>query len=357
MVLSAVVDELPHAVSAFASVRDDAGTIVDFEWVYANDAAALITAFTKEDLVGHRLLEVLPDHGPSGMLDVYRQVVETGEAHINPELWYEDVWGDGQRERRCFDVRASRIDDGFVVITREVTDQMLAKERLEQLDGAKNDLIAAVAHDFRTPLTSVVAYGELLERHWADMGDAERLDMVVQIVRGGHELERRITTVLHKIQLDSGTLSIELETCNVGIEIRAAIERLTYGLQNHRVVTDITPGLEASADSSSLARVLENLLSNAAKYAPRGSTITVRARPEESGVLVSISDEGKGVDPADAERIFDPFFRTAAGKSVAKGTGVGLASARQLLEMMGGRIWIEAGEPTGSVFSFVLPRA
>jgi PAS domain S-box-containing protein len=356
MVLSAVVDELPHAVSAFASVRAD-GTIVDFEWVYANDAAAIITGFSKEDLVGHRLLEVLPDHGPSGMLDVYRRVVETGTPHVNPELWYDDVWGDGQRQRRCFDIRASRIDDGFVVITREVTDQMLATERLEQLDTAKNDLIAAVAHDFRTPLTSVIAYGELLERHWRDMGDEERLDMVTQIVRGGHELERRITTVLHKIQLDSGTLAIELETCNVGIEVRAAIERLTYGLQNHRVVTEVTPGLEASADSSSLARVLENLLSNAAKYSPRGATITVLARTQGSEVLVSVIDEGKGVDPAHAERIFDPFFRTDAGKSVAKGTGVGLASARQLLDMMGGRIWVEPGPEGGSVFSFALPRA
>jgi PAS domain-containing protein len=121
----------------FSAIRDDSGEIVDFRWEFANSAASLITGRSPDDLVGRTLMDVLPDHGPSGMLETYRQIVETGEAYVDSSLWYEDVWGDGQRSRRAFDVRATKIGDGFVVVTREVTQQ---REQEARLDRQRQDL-------------------------------------------------------------------------------------------------------------------------------------------------------------------------------------------------------------------------
>jgi len=132
----ASVEHLHEALSVFESIRDDQGSIVDFRWEFANAAASLMTGYPSQDLIGKTLMSVLPDHGPSGMFAVYRQVVETGEPYVDPSLWYEDVWGDGRRVRRAFDVRATKIGDGFVVVTREVTQQReqeleLARQRFE----------------------------------------------------------------------------------------------------------------------------------------------------------------------------------------------------------------------------------
>jgi diguanylate cyclase (GGDEF)-like protein/PAS domain S-box-containing protein len=132
----ASIEHLQEALSVFTAIRDETGAITDFRWEFANVAASSITGYAPADLEGRTLMEVLPDHGPSGMLDVYRAVVETGEPYVDPSLSYEDVWGDGRRVRRVFDVRATKLDDGFVVVTREVTEQRAQQEELARQRSA-----------------------------------------------------------------------------------------------------------------------------------------------------------------------------------------------------------------------------
>ena len=118
----ATVDGLADAVSVFEAVRDDAGRIVDFRWTYANANNAVMTGFHAEQLMGRRLLEIFPQQRPAGMVDRYRQVLESGVSSEQPAVWYEDWWEDGTPRRRAFDVRASKVGDGLVVVTRDVTD-------------------------------------------------------------------------------------------------------------------------------------------------------------------------------------------------------------------------------------------
>ncbi|HEU5002019.1 MAG TPA: diguanylate cyclase [Actinomycetota bacterium] len=117
----ASVEDLPDTLSIFAAVRDGAGEIVDFRWQYANRAAGVTFGIRPEDLAGRTLLEVLPDHGPSGIFATYRRVVDTGEPYVEPCLWYEDVWGDGVRRRLAFEMRATKLHDGVVVMARDIT--------------------------------------------------------------------------------------------------------------------------------------------------------------------------------------------------------------------------------------------
>lgn len=142
----AAMQHLPDAVSAFRAIRDDQCAIVDFAWIYANAEAALTTGHSAESLVGRTLLEVLPNHGPSGMLARYAELVDTGEPYLQPDLWYEDTWGDGLTRKRCFDVRASRAGDGFVVMSREVTREREQVLELESQRRALDDTVAQL-HD------------------------------------------------------------------------------------------------------------------------------------------------------------------------------------------------------------------
>lgn len=131
----ASVEHIHESLSVFSAIRDDGGSIVDFRWDFANTASSLVAGCSPSDLEGRTLMKVLSDHGPSGMLDIYAAVVETGEPYVEPSLWTEDVKRDGRR-RRAFDVRATKFGDGLVVVTREVTERReeeaeLARQRHE----------------------------------------------------------------------------------------------------------------------------------------------------------------------------------------------------------------------------------
>jgi diguanylate cyclase (GGDEF)-like protein len=129
-----LLEDLPDSVSVFTAIRDESGKVVDFRWEFANRAQAAIIGAAAERFVGRTLLEVLPEHGPSGLLDSYRNVVESGQPWFDPTVWYEDVWADGQQKRRAFDVRAAKHGDGFIVVARDVTEQ---REREEATNQAK----------------------------------------------------------------------------------------------------------------------------------------------------------------------------------------------------------------------------
>jgi diguanylate cyclase (GGDEF)-like protein len=136
-----LLEDFPDSVSVFTAIRDNWGNIVDFRWEFANEPQAVIVGVARERFVGRTLLEVLPQNGPSGLLDVYRNVVESGEPWFDPTVWYEDVWADEQLKRRAFDIRAAKHGDGFIVVARDVTEQ---RER-EEATKASKDAMARVS--------------------------------------------------------------------------------------------------------------------------------------------------------------------------------------------------------------------
>jgi diguanylate cyclase (GGDEF)-like protein/PAS domain S-box-containing protein len=165
----ASVENLHEALSVFTAVRDDAGDIVDFRWQFRNRAASEMTGYPTTDIVGRTLLEVLPANASNGMLTVYRSVVETGEPYVDRALWQEHVWGDGRLSRRAFDVRATRLGDGLVIVTREVTQQQeqeaaLARQRIElERSNTEVKLLNSLADMLQSCATSDEAYQVAVE--------------------------------------------------------------------------------------------------------------------------------------------------------------------------------------------------
>jgi diguanylate cyclase (GGDEF)-like protein len=128
------IENLDEALSVLTAIRDETGCIVDFRWEFRNAAAIDRTGIV--DLDGRTLMALPPDHGSNGMFAVYRNIVETGEPYIERALWQDCVWGDGRRARRAFDIRVTKLDDGIVIVSRDVTQQRdqedeLARQRVE----------------------------------------------------------------------------------------------------------------------------------------------------------------------------------------------------------------------------------
>ena len=160
-------------------------------------------------------------------------------------------------------------------------------------------------------------------------------------------------------RLESGAVQSRNETVDVGDVVGSAVQRARTVLAQHKVHLDIDAGLPmAQADPVLLEQVLFNLLDNAAKYAPAGTTIAITALRDDGHIILQLSDEGPGLPDGARERVFDKFYRVHAADSQRAGTGLGLAICRGFVEAMGGTI--AAGNRTdrsGAVFTIVLPAA
>jgi signal transduction histidine kinase len=153
-------------------------------------------------------------------------------------------------------------------------------------------------------------------------------------------------------------MNIELHDLNLLGVVIDIVRKLESTLEGRPVTIQVPNGLTVQADSTALSRILENLLTNAAKFSPAGSPILIMGEPvSEEEVIVKVVDKGRGIPKADAERIFERFYRVSTTDQVYPGTGVGLAIVKEFVEAQGGRVWVESEEGVGSTFCISLRRA
>jgi signal transduction histidine kinase len=230
-----------------------------------------------------------------------------------------------------------------------------ATARLAEMDRLKSDLVALASHELRTPLTALQGFSELLAtrafppnevRRVADImrAEAERLGRIVADFLDVARLERGLPLSLRRAPIDPAPVIADA----VDVFRRT---RTTHRLELH--VNGALPRVEADADA--LDRVLKNLISNALKYSPAGTCVRVRARPEPGAVAVDVEDEGPGVTGEELTRIFEPYYRAPSTARVERGTGLGLAVVKSLVEAHGGRVHAERAPGRGTRMTFVIP--
>ncbi len=228
-------------------------------------------------------------------------------------------------------------------------------EILRRTDELKNALLGAVSHDLRTPLASIVASAGSLRQTDVRWTDAERESFLSDIEHEARRLTRIVGNLLDLSRMESGTLHPERSWYDLAALIDDVVGRLRPLTQEHpvevRVPEDLPP---ISLDYVEIDQVLSNLIENAARHTPAGTPIAISAQVEGDEVVVEVSDDGPGV-PSDAlDRVFEPFFRGPSG-GPPRGTGLGLAVARGLVEAHGGRISVRNRPGRGAVFQFTLP--
>jgi len=233
-----------------------------------------------------------------------------------------------------------------------------ANLELREANLAKDAFLSTISHELRTPLTSVKGFAEILQAY-GDIEEASRNEFIGIIVNESNRLIRLINDLLDLSKIEAGKMDWEDEMVSVRGVIDnsvASIRSLALEKQQKVEITTASGLADVMADPDKLIQVMTNLLSNAFKFSPDGSTIWIEAKSVGSELLVSVEDQGTGIAPGDIPLVFERFSQvgdTLTGKP--KGTGLGLSICKEIVEHYGGRIWVESEYEAGSRFSFALP--
>ncbi|GLS46503.1 sensor histidine kinase [Methylobacterium brachythecii] len=249
-------------------------------------------------------------------------------------------------------------DMGALAIERvRLVEDLDRAERAAETDRLRQALLTSISHDLRTPLASVLGAATTLRDLDEALPRESKADLLATIVAESERLNRFIANLLDMTRLEAGAVAPNLAQHDVAEIVATALRRMEKILADHRVVVEMAPGLPpVSLDPVLFEQVLVNLLDNAAKYAPEGTTVTIRGSREGASLRIDLLDEGEGLPEGDAERVFEKFYRARKGDRVRAGTGLGLAIARGFIEAMGGRLTAaNRRERGGAVFSLTLP--
>lgn len=253
--------------------------------------------------------------------------------------------------------RESGFVSGFVCVLHDVTSQQ--KEESE-----RKQFVSNVSHELRTPLTSVKSYVDALsDGAWKDAEIAPRFLQVISDETD--RMIRMINDLLSLSRMDSGTVKLNLEYVNINELLNYILNRFDMIIKNetdphkkkYSIKREITKkDLWVEIDTDKFTQVIDNIMNNAIKYSPDGGVITVRLAETPRNLILSISDQGLGIPRKDIVHIFDRFFRVDKARSRKQGgTGLGLAISKEVVNLLGGQIWVESIEGKGSTFYISLP--
>ncbi len=211
-----------------------------------------------------------------------------------------------------------------------------ARARTEEL---RNALLSSISHDLRTPLAAIMASASSLQEFGDDFDVATRRDLTATIQEESERMNAFVANLLNMTKLEAGALTVQ----HTRFDIKEVIERTLRRQQlvQKRTILQATPGedLEASGDPLLFEQALGNIVENAIRYSPAGSTVRIVCERDANDAVVRVTDEGPGVAPSDMARIFDKFYRSPSVSGKA-GTGLGLSIARGFMEAMGGDVTV-----------------
>jgi len=225
----------------------------------------------------------------------------------------------------------------------------------ERVDRSRADLVSTVAHELRSPLTSVKGFTATLLARWDRFGDEQKKVMLETVNADADRVTRLLTDLLDVSRIDAGRLEMRKQVVDVPAAVRRAVAGRTAGGEpGERFVVQVAADLpEIWADPDKVDQIVGNLVENALRHGAGTVTVTVAADEEGDGLAVVVADEGEGIPEEIAERIFTRFWRG----SRRTGTGLGLYIVRGLVEAHGGRVEVRRAPSGGAAFHFVLPAA
>lgn len=318
-----------------------------------NMALQLLGVDHEDDLIGKSIIDVLDirhDYTVRQLINTDQEEMIIDMSNEGNDLILNAYFSPIQRE--------SGFVSGLVCVLHDVTSQQ--KEERE-----RKQFVSNVSHELRTPLTSVHSYVEALsDGAWQDKEIAPKFLTVIQ--NETDRMIRMINDLLSLSRMDSGTTKLNLEYVNIKELFNYILNRFDmiikknendenskkYTIERYFTSKD----LWVEIDTDKFTQVIDNIMNNAIKYSPDGGVIMTRLLETHNHVILSISDQGLGIPRKDLGRIFDRFFRVDKARSRKQGgTGLGLAISKEVVNMLGGQIWVDSVEGKGSTFYISLP--
>jgi two-component system, OmpR family, phosphate regulon sensor histidine kinase PhoR len=313
--------------------------------LFSNQSFAEILELDVPPQSGRALVEVVRQ---TELIEAVRQVL-AGEPRVEAEI----VTGTLRQHFFAATVAAVRAGDtsGAVVVLHDIT-------ALRRLERVRRDFVANVSHEFKTPLTAIQGFAETLLAGASD-DPQNRSRFLAIILEHSRRLARLTDDLLKLSKMDADRVELEIRRLSASQLIESCLETAQHRAaeKDIRISVNVAQHLpEIAGDRRLLAEVLQNLLDNATQYTMPGGQIMVGAETNDAEVIFTVSDTGIGIPQADQPRIFERFYRVDVARSrEVGGTGLGLAIARHLVEVHGGRIWVESEVGQGSQFHFSVP--
>ncbi|MBN2303356.1 MAG: PAS domain S-box protein [Anaerolineae bacterium] len=342
----------------------------DGMYVDINDGFTALTGFTAEDVFGKTSADINIWVDRTDRERLVQGLKEHGEV-VDLEAQFR--FKDGGVGIGLMSARIIRFGGEMCIlsITRNITERKrledesrnaavmraeLQKEK--EILALKEQFIATISHEFRTPLAVIKTSNDLLSQYYDRLAEDRRRELFHQIDQQIKDMIGLINDTLDFTRAQAGKTEVNRLPLDLGPFCRAIVDQFQFTNDwNHRLeYTGNPPEQPVSVDKRLLQHILTNLLSNAAKYTPDDARICFELDHTASEVIFRISDEGIGIPESDQARLFDPFYR-AANVDAIKGSGLGLAIVKQYVDMHGGRIEVESQEGRGSTFSVLLPNA
>jgi len=364
------VENMLDCFAIYRAVRNDQGQIEDFQAEYINDAACISSEIAREAHLSRGLCDLLPAHRSSGLFDEYCQVVKTGKSLAKEDLIYEDQLGQ-RRLARAYDIRVAKYEDGFVATWRDITDrkwaeaereQLLERERTarataERANRIKDEFLAILSHELRSPLNPILGWARLLQTHSFDPTVTAKA--LATIERNAKLQTQLINDLLDVARILRGKLKLDTTLVDLGCVTEAAMETVRLAaLAKQILIYPVLPNVgHVSGDATRLQQIVWNLLSNAIKFTPAHGRVDIRLEQVENHGRIIVSDTGKGIKPEFVPHLFESFRQEDASTTRSHGgLGLGLAIVRYLVEAHGGTVWAySAGEGKGATFTVELP--
>jgi signal transduction histidine kinase len=229
---------------------------------------------------------------------------------------------------------------------------------LEAASRHKSEFLASMSHELRTPLNAIIGFTQVLQEEMFGSVNEKQSEYLDDIHSSGTYLLSLINDVLDLSKVESGQVELDVQPFSVRDALERGVVMVRERASEDGVDVELKAGPDVDViegDERRIKQVIFNLLSNAVKFTPAGGEVDVSAARVNGEVRISVADNGPGIAPEDQERIFEHFQQTEAGVEQREGTGLGLALSKRLVELHGGRIWLESELGKGSTFVFTLP--
>jgi PAS domain S-box-containing protein len=326
-----------------------------------NRGAEVIFGYSKGEAIGESLALLLPPERVHQLEEIRMKVQFSGALR--------DVEVQGKRKDGVMlhlSLSVSPIKDptdkivGFLRVAKDISDKKRFERRLKELDRMKSDFVSNVSHELRTPLTAIKGSVDNMLDGITGALTEKQIKYLDRIKSNADRLSRLITDLLDLSKIEAGKIELKPQHLVADSVVKDVTEALRGVAAEKLVTLDVISSRDSIplwADRDKVIQILMNLVGNAIKFTPPQGQIKIAVEESDADwVKLSVIDSGPGIPAEEAIKIFDKFYQIERANSPkSKGTGLGLAISKALVEMHGGRIWIESGTHPGSTFSFSLP--